>query len=204
MALQEIKQSVESILSNLPKKKRVGIIGSTSFYSKQGPPICKEIGKTLAQREDIILLTGGMTGAPEAVGREFHQTRLNAKLESHVYHILPVTEKKWDYGTTLLYGRSFEHRREILGRLCAVFLVIEGGPGTAHEAQVAKDSGAILIPIPCTGGVASGMFGAPHMPMPPSVQEGDWELLGDVKADPQQIAKTIDRILNEVLSTVKL
>lgn len=49
-------------------------------------------------------------------------------------------------------------RREVLGRLVPIYVIIEGGPGTDHEAELAGSAGAILVPMMRTGGSADRLY----------------------------------------------
>ena len=60
---------------------------------------------------------------------------------------------------TLFAGSDMKERREILGRLSGLFVLVEGGPGVEHEADVAAARGAALIPVGRSGGYAAALYG---------------------------------------------
>src|SRR5947209_665008 len=92
-------QRVSSLLPGVGP--RLGVIGSTSFWHADSERTCAEVGRLLAAEiGDLVLLTGGVEGVGEAVGRSFFQARREAKQEPHVFHILPHGEEAWDYGQT--------------------------------------------------------------------------------------------------------
>lgn len=66
-------------------------------------------------------------------------------------------------------------RREVLGRLAPIYVVIEGGPGTEHEAEIAQSQGAVLIPVSRTGGCSEEIY--PRLQAPRSDLRGAWKVL---------------------------
>ena len=76
-------------------------------------------------------------------------------------NILPIgTPRVIHYGKHLECGRSMEERRTELAKVCSVYFMVEGGPGTVDEAEkvLSFNQTALLIPITKTGGACSGMF----------------------------------------------
>ena len=53
------------IIAALPAGPRLAVLGSTSFWGADSEQFCRLIGDRLAQRSDLVLLTGGMTGVGE-------------------------------------------------------------------------------------------------------------------------------------------
>jgi len=127
-----IKQGVENVVSKIKTLEDVanyvpvGIIGSTSFYDRTGRSerICQAIGQKLAQRR-TLLLTGGMTGIAESMGRGFWaeaQKNDSSVGLGRVFHLLPaIGFEKWEYGTTISAGQYMEDRRIILAKCAKVF-----------------------------------------------------------------------------------
>ncbi len=144
----------------LPHGPRVAVLGSTDFWHADSERTCSQVGRLLACIPGLVLLTGGVEGIGEAVGRSFFQARRDADQEPRVYHVLPENEEAWDYGETLFAGSDMTERREVLGRLSAVFLIVEGGPRAGHEADVAlpmarsssRWAGQGAMPQPCMVG----------------------------------------------------
>ncbi|MCA9727019.1 MAG: hypothetical protein KC729_04995 [Candidatus Eisenbacteria bacterium] len=170
------------------------MIGSTSFWGADSEAICASGGARLASLDGLVLLTGGVTGVGETVGRSFFDERRRMSRPTDVYHILPEESWNWDYGTTLFAGADMAERREILGRLTGTYLAIEGGPGTAHEAAVARSNGAIVVPVGRTGGVSRDLYAS--APRPASVPERDWELLGDSDRSIDLVSEALGTIMN--------
>jgi hypothetical protein len=160
----------------LPPGPRAVIIGSTSFWHADSEATCGQVGRLLAALPDLVLLTGGVEGIGEATGRSFFQARLQAGAEPRVYHVLPHGERAWDYGVTLFAGSDMAERREILARLAGVYLAIEGGPGTVHEAAVASARGAAVIPVGRSGGHAAVQYGQGLRPA--AVDRRTWAVVG--------------------------
>ena len=74
------------------------------------------MGSKLAELPQTVLLTGGMPGVGETVGRSFLAQCEKMGKKPSIFHILPQGSGSWDYGVTLHTGISMEDRREILGR----------------------------------------------------------------------------------------
>lgn len=55
------------------------------------------------------------------------------------------------YGDTLFLGESMKERDTVVARLLNTCLLIEGGPGAAHEAQEFAWNDHYVIPIASTG-----------------------------------------------------
>lgn len=157
--LQErFDREANAIGSRLPIGPRLVVIGSTSFWHPQSESLCIRIGGLLASIPDLVLLTGGVEGVGETVGRAFHEACRKVDRESRVYHVLPHGEPTWDYGETFFAGDDMSQRREILGRLSSLYLAVEGGPGTVHEAEVASGRRAMVIPVGRSGGHSAELY----------------------------------------------
>ena len=130
-------QEATGLLAKLPAKPMLIVIGSTSFWHGESAATCAAVGGLLATIENLVLITGGMTGIGEGVGRSFFDSRRKAGREPEVFHVLPRGCAAWDYGVTVFAGSDMAERREVLARLSRIYLAIEGGPGTVHEGQVA-------------------------------------------------------------------
>ena len=183
----------ESRQPQLPPAPRIAVIGSTSFWHPDSEATCHLIGAQLAQIDRLILLTGGVPGVGEAVGRSFFAACGSG--EQRTFHVLPAGCVPWDYGVTLFAGRNMEERREVLGRMAPIYLVIEGGPGTAHEHQVASKRGATIIPIGRTEGHAGAIY--PHTAKPTAAAQSDWDALGS--AGPAEIAAAVVSIIRTII-----
>jgi len=116
------------ILTRLPDGPELVVIGSTSFWHADSEATCVAVGRLLADVPDLLLVTGGVEGVGETVGRSFFLARTQAGREPRVYHLLPHGEEAWDYGETFFAGRDMAERREVLTRLARVYLAIEGAP----------------------------------------------------------------------------
>jgi hypothetical protein len=173
----------------VPPGPRVAVLGSTDFWHGDSRKTCTQIGRLLAGIPDLMLLTGGVEGIGEAVGRSFAQARLQAGQETRVYHVLPRGEPAWDYGETIFAGSDMTDRREILGRLSRVFVIVEGGPWAGHEVDVASAHGAMVIPVGRSGGHAALLYGR-TIP-PPGIDAGTWAVLGSRESTPEETARAV-------------
>ena len=187
-------EQTTSLTARLPAAPRIAVIGSSSFWHPDSAATCQLIAAKLAQINRLILLTGGVPGVGEAVGRSFFAACGSG--EQRTFHVLPAGCVPWDYGVTLFAGRNMEERREILGRMAPIYLVIEGGPGTAHEHEVASERGATIIPIGRTGGHAGAIYA--HTAKPTSAAQSDWNSLAS--AEPPEIAAAVASIIHATIA----
>ena len=56
----------------IPRHPCVAIIGSGSFWDPESESTCREIGARLAEVPDVTLITGGIGGVGDTVGRSFY------------------------------------------------------------------------------------------------------------------------------------
>jgi len=186
--------------SLLPHGPRVAVLGSTEFWHPDSERTCAAIGSLLAGIPGLVLLTGGVEGIGEAVGRSFFQARHDSGREPRVYHVLPEGEDAWDYGETLFAGADMTERREVLGRLSALFLMVEGGPRAGHEAEVASSQGAVVIPVGRSGGYAAALYA--RVGPPPAVDIDTWTVLGSSTSTPEEIARAVLRSVQVCVGSV--
>lgn len=169
-------QLAQSVAIRFPPGPRIAILGSTDFWHPDSERTCQELGRLLAMIPNLVLITGGVEGIGEAVGRSFFQKRVDLGVIPSIYHVLPIDEIAWDYGETVFAGADMTERREILGRLSKLYLLIEGGPRSEHEVEVALAHGANVIPVGRSGGVAAALF--ERWTRPACIDAKDWESLG--------------------------
>ena len=216
----EISKMCSKLSGKLPKGMHVYISGGTKFFSPSSEEICKELGRLLAQDQEIILVTGGFYGVGETVGRSFHEERQRLKKPHGVCHVIAVkddqdkslqTRQNKDgtfpplpYGDTLFFGDSVRQRETLTPKVLSLCILIEGGPGAAFEAQQFTWNGNMVIPIKVTGGAAGGSFNVPEaiFKRPPNVTKFDWALLSEKKAPPHEIAAAVVRIVHAVNSDI--
>ena len=185
------------ISCELPDGPRLVVIGSSSFWRSDTESICSATGSRLAEIESLTLITGGVPGVGEAVGRAFHEVRGRHGAESRVTHIVPIGADSWDYGVTLPVGNNMLERREVLVRLGRLCLAIEGGPGTEHEGSVALSLGHMLIPVGRTGGASEVFYDL--LDCPRHLDRGSWECLGDSTSEVSVVAESITRLVTTAL-----
>ena len=180
--------------AEIPTGVRVAVIGSTTFWHQESEQTCTEIGERLAGLNGLVLLTGGVSGVGECNGRGYVKGCSALGRTPTVIHVLPRGCGAWDYGTTLFAGDDMRERREILGRLSKVFVVVEGGPGTEHEATVAAAHGAVLVAVGRSGGHARVLHRGSLRPS--FVDERAWETLADPEATPLTVATAVAEIVD--------
>lgn len=186
------------VVSALPPGPRLVVIGSAKFYGTDSHTLCEAIAADLAAVQ-LVALTGGMEGVGLTFGRALAAARRSAALPEHLFHLLPVGFGPCDCGVTLGAGVDYTERREVLGRVGHVYLVIEGGPGTVHEGEVAAARGVPLIPLARTGGHAADLYA--RTACPPAFPQADWELLADADAPHEGVVAAVGRLVRLALSS---
>ena len=176
---------------------RLVVIGSTSFWGHDSRRLCEAIAAELAEIAALVAMTGGMDGVGLSFGRAFAAARRAAGQPENLFHLLPRGMAPCDSGATLGAGIDYHDRREVLGRVGHVYLVIEGGPGTEHEAAVAAGRGAPVIPLGRTGGHAGELY--PRARCPAGLPRADWDLLADAAAPHGQIVSAVGRLVRLAL-----
>lgn len=182
----------------LPTGPRVAIIGSSALHHPDSASTCRDLGLLFAGIAGAIMLTGGVGGAADIVARSFHARRIGDGRDPLVWHILPRGDDPLDYGETVFAGQDMAERREILGRVGDVYVVVEGGPGTRHEAGVALTRSAAVIPIARLGGYGSDLYGV--MPRPDGISVEDWGLLAQEDTSTDAVVLAAARFVRSILS----
>ncbi|XP_077501894.1 uncharacterized protein LOC144112932 isoform X1 [Amblyomma americanum] len=192
----------------------VYIAGSSKLQSTRSVEICKEIGKELAKRPNLAVVTGGFFGAPDVVARTFHECRVNnGQTDPRVFHILPKRDDKMftgkvqqnsdgsfaavNYGRNLFLGNSVKERESAVARAFDTCIVVEGGPCAAHEVEQFVWSDHFVVPVVSTGGAAGGQFGVPLkiLETPHGIAEEKWSVLSEKEASPAEVAKAVVEIV---------
>jgi hypothetical protein len=171
----------------------LAVIGSSSFWHQDSSTTCRQIGQKLANLSSLSIITGGMEGAGETVARSFSDRLPVADVSMRILHLLPVEFDPTDYGKTIFVGEDVAVRREVLGRVSNLYLVIEGGPGTEHEAAVAMAQDAALLPVGRSGGCAAQLYS--QLQKPNFAAINTWQTLGDAHATPDAVADAIYEIV---------
>lgn len=183
----------QKVVAAITLGPRLVVIGSTSFWGHDSHQLCEAIATELAGLAGLVALTGGMSGVGLTFGRAFATARRAAGHPENLFHLLPRGVGPCDSGVTLWAGIDFHDRRELLGRVGHAYLVIEGGPGTGHEAAVAAGRGVPLIPLGRTGGHAGDLH--PQICCPPGAPKADWDLLADADASHGQVVAAVGRLV---------
>ena len=198
MPSSSVVAEARSLKARLPSSPSVAVLGSTEFHHPMSGALCAARGHALAGVPRVLLLTGGVEGVGEAVGRAFHAALGPLRARDRVHHVLPVGAWDWDYGTTWYAGADMSERREILARLSGIYVVIEGGPGTEHEARVAREEGALVIPIACTGGHAAALHAS--LSPPADHDAGRWAALAQPHTHFEAAAAAVLAMVRERLA----
>ena len=189
---------VELLGSALPPGPRLVVIGGTAFWGDDSARLCEAAAGELAGVVELVAMTGGVEGVGRTFGRAFAASRRAAGRPEYLFHLLPRGATACDSGITLHAGDDFGERREVLGRVGDVYLVVEGGPGTEHEAAVAAARGVPVIPLGRTGGHAGALF--PRTRCPSGVERADWEALNDAAVPHDVVVAAVGRVVRNALS----
>lgn len=213
----KLNHSVDYIRKTVQTDSCVYIAGSTTFNNPKSEEICKAIGAHLARLEGLSIATGGFYGVGETVSRAYHEEAQYMCKRQNVWHILPDRDAKdWTkqgnqnpdgtfavapFGKTLFCGDSVRQRESIIGRCFEICILIEGGPGAAHEAEEFVWNDRTVIPLSCTGGAASGKFSVSQkmFEIPRGVNSQDWQALTSSDLTPDQVAACVARIVSSLL-----
>ncbi|XP_030841605.1 uncharacterized protein LOC763292 isoform X2 [Strongylocentrotus purpuratus] len=210
---KQVSVAVEFVCKNLPDTGCVYIAGGTKYYYDKSQAICKAIGVALAKLPTVTLITGGFFGVGHDVSKSFYDERKKLRMEHRVWHILPKKDERDctvqanqrpdksfqgpPFGKTLHCGESVRQRESIVSKVFDICIIVEGGPGAAHEAEEFTWSDHTVIPIKCTGGAAGGKFKVPHkiFELPPGVARDDWQLLSNKTVSAVEIGAAVARIV---------
>lgn len=205
----------------------VYIAGSSKLQNYRSEEIAKALGRELAKVQNITLCTGGFFGAPEITARTFNECVENNRDKSDLrsssdplVHLLPFKDSKdfsskalqntdgsfeaLSFGKTIFLGDSVKERETAVARLFDTCIVIEGGPGAAHEVEEFIWNDHFVIPIISTGGAAGGQYGVPLkiFEAPPCVSKNDWLLLTEKEAKPEDVAKAVVNIVVAIKQSI--
>ncbi|MDY3557111.1 hypothetical protein R5W24_006298 [Gemmata sp. JC717] len=193
-------QQVEAAIALGP---RLVVIGSTSFWGHDSHPLCEAIATEMAEFAALVVITGGMDGVGRTFGRAFAAARREAGRPENLFHLLPRGTGPCDSGVTLGAGADYRDRRELLGRVGHVYLVVEGGPGTAHEATVAAGRRVPVLPLGRTGGHAADLH--IRTTCPPGLSKVDWDLMADEGIPHGRVVAAVGRLVRQaVVGSAKL
>lgn len=190
-------QVAESCRAQIVPGPRVAVLGSTSFYGPLSESLCRLLAADLADMPELVLLTGGVSGVGQTFGHAFYEARRSQQRPPNVYHLLPAEMAPVEYGITLAAGDSLSDRREVLGRVANLYIIIEGGPGTVHESATALDHRLPVVPIAATGGHALELYATTDRP--PEVDPEDWSALAMDHLPPEAISGAAGRVVRALL-----
>ncbi|XP_067656996.1 uncharacterized protein [Haliotis asinina] len=208
-----LTRTVNHIKGRVGQTSCVYISGSTKFYNTITEAVCRSIGSELAQLPNIAMATGGFFGVGETVSQTFYEESQRLWRKNSVWHVLPERDNQdrhqqarqnpdltfgiVPFGKTIFCGESVRERENVVARTFDVCILIEGGPGAAHEAEQFVWNDHVVIPVRCTGGAAGGKFNIPDkiFEVPHGVSEYDWSVLGKPDVSPTEIGQSVSRIV---------
>jgi predicted Rossmann-fold nucleotide-binding protein len=179
------QSTAHQIVRGAATNQRIGILGSSVFEHPESESACREIGRLLCSVQDLTIITGGVTGVGERVSRSFLEG-IDAHVGGRVLHLIPPGYPRREHGVHVVVGTTMIDRREVLARAAPVYICVEGGPGTAHEARVAVGQGAVVIPVGRFGGVSRDVHA--ELERPAFADASTWSTLADEAADVLMVA----------------
>eukprot|EP00927_Polykrikos_kofoidii_P047026 TRINITY_DN41117_c0_g3_i1.p1 TRINITY_DN41117_c0_g3~~TRINITY_DN41117_c0_g3_i1.p1 ORF type:complete len:1149 (-),score=174.11 TRINITY_DN41117_c0_g3_i1:40-3048(-) len=119
-----------------------------------------------------------------------------------------------DYGVTLFAGETNDEHLNLMGCVCDVIFLLEGGPGAATQAKAALLNSDLIpvVPVVATGGAAAGMFGMPPIQRPLHIDSKAWDIVAGASIDvPEEdsgeaihrIATAMARITHSTMNPVE-
>ena len=94
------EQEARRVRALLPAGTKLAVLGSTSFWSEDGRPLCDALAVHLAVATSWVALTGGMEGVGRTFGRAFAETRRRLGRAEDLFHLLPRGCGSCDSGVT--------------------------------------------------------------------------------------------------------
>lgn len=83
LKVQEIAETISKKLIICNKKKLfIYVMGSTKFKNPNTKELCEKIGRCLAKKEKIILVTGGALGVADTLAQSFYEERKRIRADS--------------------------------------------------------------------------------------------------------------------------
>ena len=183
----------DELVGEISDGPRLGVLGSASFWHADSEVTCQEIGRKLSRIPNLSLVTGGMSAVGLVTAKGFAADRALSTLPLGVYHLLPEGYPPRDVGETLAAGADMLERRELLARVCPIYLVVEGGPGTAHEVSAARSPGATILPVGRSGGVARRLYEEPSIRK--GIDARQFDALGQASSCPRDVAAAVAEIV---------
>lgn len=200
MHVDHLEFQANRLSHRLAPGRRIGLLGSTEPRHSKTPSICVELGHLFARRNGLLLLTGGLRGGPRVVSESYQRALDPATRSGDVAHVLPLGYEAPPFGSVHYVGTTLEHWRAVFARLSRVYVVVEGGPGTAEECTLARARGARLIPVAALRG-AGGDF---YSPRPPSWASATaWAVLARPNASSESLAAATAMLAAQALTVAE-
>ena len=106
-------KEVRCVCGRLPAGPRIVVVGSTSFHDSESERTCIEIGSQLGEVSDLILITGGVPGVGDTVGRSSTALACAETERTRLFHLLPEGSRPRPYGETLFAGSEMANGADL-------------------------------------------------------------------------------------------
>lgn len=199
---EEVQQAVERLRSSvLGEDVCICVLGSTKFMCPQSEELVKVLATELANGPlagSVTFVTGGMAGVQKTFAENFGDG-------FRLWNLLPIGQKSgFKIGSDVHAGSNLDQRKLIISQLGHIYITVEGGPGVGHEARLAVENGAYIVPLMRTGGASAGAcdFPASALEKPDHVNQVHWDFLANKEASVQESASAAAAIV-ALLATMK-
>lgn len=102
LKVQEFAENIQKKLIICNKKKLfIYVMGSTKFRNSNTKELCEKIGRCLAKKEKIILVTGGALGVADTLAQSFYEERIRIRTDNRKQSAQPDTNGQANKGVVL-------------------------------------------------------------------------------------------------------
>ncbi|CAE8637316.1 unnamed protein product [Polarella glacialis] len=168
---------------------RICVLGGTAIQGPGTEELVGAIAESLASTlgDKAWFFTEGMPGVQQTFAQRCGDG-------SRLCNLLPLSQaSSYGRGRDFNAGKDIAARKRVFSLLGDVYLVVEGGPGVAGQAQEAFARGARIVPVMLTGGASSGMFHFPPAALkrPSFATKALWELLRNREAPAASVVEAV-------------
>lgn len=141
LKVQEFAENIQKKLIICNKKKLfIYVMGSTKFRNSNTKELCEKIGRCLAKKEKIILVTGGALGVADTLAQSFFEERKRIRVDSRKQSANPDPNNGQANKSVILHCNSDDQKIDI-SALDVIHILPKG------KLRLAKLSSAHRTPL---------------------------------------------------------